>query len=72
MTTCVEKSCTFGLPCMSFMNAYQFLCVLLFLEMWDVIVPAPDQCLPFYIISSENYDKRNKEMTITSTPEFEL
>ena len=26
MTTCLRKSCSFGLPCVSFMNVYQFVC----------------------------------------------
>ena len=28
MTTCLEKSCTFGLLIVSFVNVYQFVCVL--------------------------------------------
>ena len=26
MRICLEKSCLFGLPCMSFVNFYQFVC----------------------------------------------
>ena len=29
MTTCVGKSCSFGLLCVSFVNVYEFVCVLL-------------------------------------------
>ena len=29
MTTYLEKSCSFGLLCMSFLNIYKFVCVLL-------------------------------------------
>ena len=29
MTACLGKSCSFGLPCVSFVNVYQFVCVLL-------------------------------------------
>ena len=31
MTTSLETSCSVGLPCVSFVNVYQFLCVLSFL-----------------------------------------
>ena len=27
MTTCLEKSCSFGLLCVYFVNVYQFMCV---------------------------------------------
>ena len=29
MTTCVGKSCSFGLPRVTFVNVYQFVCMLL-------------------------------------------
>ena len=29
MATCLGKSCSFGLLCMSFVNVYHFVCVLL-------------------------------------------
>ena len=43
MTTCLGKSCSFGVLCVSFVNVYQFLCVSFFPfgfegGMWDVIV----------------------------------
>ena len=49
MTICLEKSCSVGLLCVSFVNVYQFLCVN-FLRggMWDVIVLIPDHCLSIY------------------------
>ena len=50
MTSCLGKSCSFGLLGMSFVNSYQFVCVLLFFfcfqgGMWDLIVLVPDHCL---------------------------
>ena len=29
MTICLGKSCSFGLPCVSFVNIHHFVCVLL-------------------------------------------
>ena len=53
MTTCLRKSCSFGLLCVSFVNVYQFLCVSSFPfgfegGMWDVIVLIPDHCLSIF------------------------
>ena len=53
MTSCLGKSCSFSLLFMSFMNDYQFLCVLFFPfgfegEVWDLIVLNLDHCLTFY------------------------
>ena len=50
MTTCLEKSCSFGLLCMYFVNVYQFLCVLFFPfgfqgGLWDLIALIPGNCL---------------------------
>ena len=45
MTTCLRKSCSFGLLCMSSVNIYRFVCVFLFgFEgvRWDLIVFIPD------------------------------
>ena len=47
MTTCLRKSCSIGLLCVSFVNVYEFACVLLSLlvfedGMWDLIVLIPD------------------------------
>ena len=38
MTTCLEKSCSFGLLCMSYVNVYKFVFVLpsLLVLGWDV------------------------------------
>ena len=30
MAACLGKSCSFGLMCLSFVNIYEFMCVLLF------------------------------------------
>ena len=43
MTTYLGKNCFFGLPSMSFVNAYQFVCVCFFPYnyeggMWDLIL----------------------------------
>ena len=54
MTTCVGKTFSFGLLCVSFVNVYQFLCVSYFSrfgfegEMWDMIVWILDHCLSVY------------------------
>ena len=47
MTTCLGKSCSFDLPCMSFENVYQFAFFPFGLEsgVWDLIVIVPDHCL---------------------------
>ena len=49
MTTYLGKSCSFGLMCVSFMNVYQFVCVLLSLlvegGMWFLTVLIPYHCL---------------------------
>ena len=53
MTTCLAKSCSFGLLCVSFVNVYQILCASSYpfgIEggIWDVIVLIPAHCL-FYL-----------------------
>ena len=50
MTTCLGKSCSFGLVCVSVMNVYKISVSPSFpfgIEggMWDVIVLIPDHCL---------------------------
>ena len=51
MTTCLRKSCSFGLLCVSFMNVDQFVFVLLILLLWGWDVGfdllTPDHCLSF-------------------------
>ena len=47
MTTCLGKSCSFGLLYVSILNVYQFVCVSPFPfgfkgGMWDLIVSIPD------------------------------
>ena len=54
MTTCLGKSCLFGLQCVSLVGVCQILCVCLSFpfsiegRMWVVIVLIPDHCLSFY------------------------
>ena len=53
MNTCLGKSCSFGLLCVSFVGVCQILCVLLSLfcvegRMWDVIVLIP--ALGFFLL----------------------
>ena len=52
MTTCLGKSCSFGLPHMPFVNCCQFMYLLISLlvlgRIWDPIVSVPDHCLSFY------------------------
>ena len=53
MTTCLGKSCSFGLPRVSFrklLSIYDF-CYFPFGyegRMWDLFVSIPDHCLSFY------------------------
>ena len=49
MTTCLGKSCSFGLPRVPFVNCCPFMyLVISLLVMWDLIVSVPDHCLSFY------------------------
>ena len=43
MTTCLGKSCSFGLLRVPFVNCFGFEGM-----MWDLIVLVPDHCLSFY------------------------
>ena len=53
MTTCLGKSCSFGLPRVPFVNCCQFI---IFSyspfgfegRIWDLIVSVPNHCLSFY------------------------
>ena len=57
MTTCLGKSCSFGLLSVSFANIYQFLCVSFFPFWfcgWEVIVLIPDHCLSIYFVTLES------------------
>ena len=51
MTTCLGKSCSFGLPRVPFVNYFPF-----GFEgrMWDLIVSVPDHCLSFYFMQAPN------------------
>ena len=52
MRVCLEKSCSIGLLCVSFVGVCQILCVSFFPfginRMWVVIVLIPDHCLSIY------------------------
>ena len=54
MTTCLGKSCSFGLPRVPFVNCYQFMyCYFPFDfegRIWDLFVSVPDHCLSFYFL----------------------
>ena len=54
MTTCLGKSCSFDLLCVSFVGVCQFLCVSFFpvwFECRVVIVLISDHCLSIYSLS---------------------
>ena len=48
MTTCMGKSCSFGLLCVSFMGVCQTLCVSFPFWTWVLFVLIPDHCLSIY------------------------
>ena len=52
MTTCLGKSCSFGLPRVPFVNCCQFMYCYFPVgfegRIWDLIVSVPDHCLSFY------------------------
>ena len=54
MTTCLGKSCSFSLLCVSFVNIYQvsYVCPSfpfgIEVGMWDVIVLIPNHCISIY------------------------
>ena len=53
MTTCLGKSCSFGLLCVHFVNVYEFVCAVFFPfefegGMWDLIVLIPDHYFSIY------------------------
>ena len=72
MTTCLGKSCSFGLPRVPFVNCCQFMYLVISLfgfegRMWDLIVSVPDHRLSFYFESLKilklcirNFKKRNQ------------
>ena len=49
MTTCLGKSCSFGLLCVPFVNSCQFMYFGFEGRIWDLIVSVPDHCLSFYL-----------------------
>ena len=48
MTTCLKKSCSFGLPHVPFIHCCQFMYFGFETRMWDLIVSVPDHCLSFH------------------------
>ena len=53
MTTCLGKSCSFGLPRVLFVNCCQFIYFVPFGfegKTWDLIESVPDHCLSFYFV----------------------
>ena len=55
MSTCLGKSCSFGLLCVSFVNVNQFCVCPSFLSgfecgMWDLIVLIPDHFIYVYLV----------------------
>ena len=57
MTTCMGKSCSFGLLCVSLVNAYKILCVSFFPCLyggWYVSVLSPYHCLSIYFQSYQD------------------
>ena len=61
MTTCLGKSCSFGLPRVPFVD-YVFSYFPFGFEgrMWDLIVSIPDNCLSFYFRKCPGNAKRNE------------
>ena len=61
MTTYLGKSCSSGLPRVSFVNCGQFMYLVISLfgfegRMWDLIVSVPDHCLSFYFSHDMAHD----------------
>ena len=54
MTTCLGKSCSFGLLCVSYVGVCQILCQSFPFgvegKMWILIVLIPDHCLSIYFL----------------------
>ena len=61
MTTCLGKSCSFSLLCVSFVNVYQFVCASfpfgIEYGMWDLTVLIPDHCLSVYFVIVKMYNR---------------
>ena len=62
MTTCLGKSCSFGLQRVPFVNCCQFMYLVVSLfwfkgKMWDMIVSVPDHCLSFYFATNDQIGK---------------
>ena len=60
MTLCLEKSCSFGLQCISSVNVYQPVCVRFFLIGFEdgicyLTILVADHCLSFHFEKDTNY-----------------
>ena len=72
MTTCLGKSCSFGLPRVPFVNCCQFMYLLSYFpfgfegRMWDLIVLVPDHCLSFNLSRDAITDDDNLYTTFRS------
>ena len=60
MTTCLGKSCSFGLPRVPFVNCCQYMYSVFSYfpfgfegRMWDLIVSVPDHCLLIFLLYTE-------------------
>ena len=58
MTTCLAKTCSFGLPRVPFVNCCQFMLLEFSYfpfgfegRIWDLITSVPDHCLSFYFVT---------------------
>ena len=77
MTTCLGKSCIFGLLCVSFVNVYQILCVFFFpfgYWGWDVgcdYILIPDHCL-FIYFRYNRYVAKGSVLDCSQPPEEDL
>ena len=50
MTTCLGKSCSFDLLCVSIVKVCRFMCVLLSLLVLSLFVLVPDHCYHFILL----------------------
>ena len=75
MTTCMGKSCSFGLPRVPFVNCCQFMYLVTYFpfgfegRMWDLIVSVPDHCLSFYFKLLSNFSMPGTVNSMSGTEE---
>ena len=67
MTTCLGKSCSFGLPRVPFVNCCKFSYFPFGFEgrIWDLIVSVPDHCLPSYFDEAQGYHFGGHFLSVT-------